>query len=78
MGGKSRRRGKLCHWRRTKKLSGGLKEEPTDASRDEEDVLRDAGDAAGWTWCTQAAPDRNRQEEASRQEGRCVQRPKGD
>lgn len=78
MGGKSRSRGKSCHLRRTKKISRGLKEESTDASRDEEDVLRDTDDVGGWTWRIQAVPGRNRQEEASRQEGQCVQRPKGD
>lgn len=77
-GVKSRSREKLCHLRGTKKIFGGLKEESTDATRDEEDVLCDTGDIGGWTWCIQGVPGRNRQEEASRQVGQCVQRPKGD
>ena len=51
MGGKSRSRAKLCHLRETNKISGGFKEESTDATRDEEDVLCDTGDVGGWTWC---------------------------
>ena len=66
MGGKSRSRAKLCHLRETNKISGGFKEESTDAPGDEEDVLCDTGDVGGWTWCIQSVPGRNRQEEASR------------
>lgn len=76
MGEKSRSRAKLCHLRGTKQISGGLKS--TGATRDEENVSCDTGDVGGWTWCIQGVPGRNRQEEAPRQAGQCVQRPKGD